>query len=89
MEISNNEDYDFVLKKVFSPVILETEGSKKHKIEKETFSICMRDGGFEFNYNGVWYEAKENNINKIGNSEDKMLKTCDNFVKKVLDGNRK
>jgi len=78
MEININDDNEFTLKKVFNPVILETK-------EKEVFSICMRDGGFEFNYNGVWYEAKENKVTRIGDHTDRMLKTCDNFVKRVLN----
>jgi len=37
----------------------------------ERFSICMRDSGFEFNYNDIWYEAKEGVLKKLGSDVKK------------------
>jgi hypothetical protein len=51
MQLEVNKDHDIVLKKVFSGLVLEAENGQQ-------FAICMRDDGFEFQYNGVWYEAK-------------------------------
>lgn len=52
MKIEVDEDYDFVLKEVFSGICLVSQ-------DEERFAICMRDSGFEFKYNCKWYEAKE------------------------------
>lgn len=41
----------FVLEEVFSGITLKSTSG-------EELSICMRDSGFEFNYEGSWYEAK-------------------------------
>jgi len=59
IEVDNNRQ--IVLKEVFNGIILESA-------DKETISICMRDSGFEFNYQGVWYEAKEGVVRKMGES---------------------
>lgn len=40
MELDITEGGDFRLKKVFNPVVFETD-------EGERMSVCMRDGGFE------------------------------------------
>ena len=58
MKIEINEDREFILKDVYSGVGLETDSG-------ETFGICMRDGGFEFNYGGCWWEAKRGSIQKL------------------------
>ncbi len=62
MKIEVDYNRQIVLKEVFDGILLESE-------DKETFGICMRDSGFEFNYQGVWYEAKEGTINKRGESK--------------------
>lgn len=52
MDIEIKEDtQELVFRKVYNSISFETEN-------KEMISICMRDSGFEFNYNGTWYEAK-------------------------------
>lgn len=58
MKIEVLPDYSFVLKEVFSGVSLVSR-------DNEEFGICMRDSGFEFQYAGVWYEAKGGVINKL------------------------
>ena len=51
MKIEVNEDGNLVLKEVYNSVSLETNSG-------EVIHICMRDSGFEFKYEGKWYEAK-------------------------------
>jgi len=51
MKIETNEQGETILKEVFNGVGLESRDGEK-------FGICMRDTGFEFNYAGQWYEAK-------------------------------
>jgi hypothetical protein len=52
MKVTVTEDLGIQLEEVFSGLTLKTESD-------ETMSICMRDSGFEFNYQGEWYFAKE------------------------------
>ena len=52
MKLIVTEDLGIQLEEVFSGLTLKTESG-------ETMSICMRDTGFEFNYQGKWYFAKE------------------------------
>lgn len=52
MEMTVNEEYQIELKKVFNGITLITE-------DGERLSICMRDSGFEFEYEGEKYFAKE------------------------------
>lgn len=63
MKIEVNDKKEIILKEVYSGVGLET-------IEGEFMGICMRDTGFEFNYNGTWYEAKEGIIRKLGEKQN-------------------
>lgn len=58
MKIETDKNGDIILKEVFSGVGFETA-------DGETFGICMRDSGFEFNYNGVWYSAQQGKITKM------------------------
>lgn len=51
MKVTVTEDLSIQLEEVFSGLTLKTESG-------ETMSICMRDSGFEFNYQGEWYFAK-------------------------------
>lgn len=55
MEITISENGNLQLGKVFNGVTLKTQ-------DGETMSICMRDSGFEFNYQGDWYFAKEGHV---------------------------
>jgi hypothetical protein len=52
MKISVNEEYTIKLEEVFNSIVFKTS-------EGEEMVICMRDGGFEFQYQGDWYSAKE------------------------------
>ena len=52
MKLTTNEQGVIQLEEVFSGIILKTS-------DGEEMSICMRDSGFEFNYQGEWYFAKE------------------------------
>ena len=45
MKISVGENSEIVLEEVFNPITLISG-------DGETFSICMRDSGFEFTYDG-------------------------------------
>lgn len=55
MEITVNQDNLIELEKVFMPVVLTTE-------DGESLTICMRDSGFEFQYQGDWYIVKEGKV---------------------------
>ena len=52
MKVTTNEQGVIQLEEVFNGIMLKTQ-------DGEEMSICMRDGGFEFNYQGEWYFAKE------------------------------
>ena len=52
MKLTTNEQGVIQLEEVFSGIILKTK-------DGEEMTICMRDSGFEFNYQGEWYFAKE------------------------------
>jgi hypothetical protein len=52
MKVTVTEDFGIQLEEIFNGLILKTDSG-------ETMSICMRDSGFEFNYQGEWYYAKE------------------------------
>jgi hypothetical protein len=52
MKVSVLEDYSIQLEEVFNSIVLKTSDGEK-------MAICMRDSGFEFRYNNVWYSAKE------------------------------
>jgi hypothetical protein len=52
VKIEVNEDYEIILKEVFTGIGLETKYGEK-------FGICMRDSGFEFEYAGVSFQAKD------------------------------
>lgn len=62
MEIEINENREIVLKKVYNGIKLETS-------DGEFMGICMRDTGFEFNYNGIWYEAKSGILDILDKSK--------------------
>ena len=52
MKVTTNEQGVIQLEEVFNGIMLKTQ-------DGEEMSICMRDSGFEFNYQGEWYFAKE------------------------------
>jgi len=52
MKITVNEENEIQFEEVFIGISLKT-------IDGEKLSICMRDSGFEFNYQGKMYFAKE------------------------------
>ena len=52
MKISVGENRNMLLEEVFNSIVLKTAGG-------EEMAICMRDSGFEFQYQGKWYFAKE------------------------------
>jgi len=59
MKLTTDENGEIILEEVFSGVGLKTR-------DGEFMGICMRDTGFEFNYQGTWYEAKGGIIRKLG-----------------------
>lgn len=63
MKIVIKEDGSRVFKKVYSGILLESD-------DGEEIGICMRDTGFEFNYQGVWYEAKDGVVRKMCDYEN-------------------
>jgi hypothetical protein len=52
MKVTTNENGVIQLEEIFNSIVLKTK-------DGEQMSICMRDSGFEFNYQGEWYFAKE------------------------------
>jgi hypothetical protein len=52
MEITINEHGVIQVEKLFNGITLKTTSG-------ETMTICMRDSGFEFKYQGEMYFAKE------------------------------
>jgi hypothetical protein len=52
MKVTTNENGVIQLEEVFNSIVLKTK-------DGEQMGICMRDSGFEFNYQGEWYFAKE------------------------------
>lgn len=61
MKVTVKEDFGIQLEEVFNSLTLKTESG-------ETMLICMRDSGFEFNYQGKWYIAKEGYVEPLNNS---------------------
>lgn len=58
MKITTTDKFDFLLEEVFNPVILRASSG-------EEMSICMRDSGFEFSYQGIQYEAKDGIVREL------------------------
>lgn len=61
MKITVTNDLGIQIEEVFSGLTLITESG-------EMMSICMRDTGFEFNYQGKWYFAKEGYVEPFNTS---------------------
>ena len=55
MKLSVDEDNELLITEAYSGVGFKT-------LDGEMFGICMRDTGYEFNYMGKWYEAKNGRI---------------------------
>ncbi len=62
MKIEVNEKRQIVLKEVYNGILIET----KHN---ELMGISMRDTGFEFNYNGTWFEAKRGIVKPMASAD--------------------
>lgn len=58
MKIEVNEKNGITIKEVYTGLTLETS-------DGESLSICMRDSGFEFCYQGKWYEAKNEILKEV------------------------
>jgi hypothetical protein len=58
MKIEVDENNELLLTEVYNGVGFRTNNG-------ETLSVCMRDSGYEFNYMGDWYEAKDGEIRKL------------------------
>jgi hypothetical protein len=50
MKIEGNKDGEIILREVFNGVGFISP-------DDEEFNICMRDGGYEFSYQGAWFRA--------------------------------
>ncbi len=61
MKLSVNESGTIQLEEVFNGITLKTSSG-------EILSICMRDTGFEFNYQGKWYFAKQGFVEPFNTS---------------------
>ena len=57
MKITVNEHRQIQLEKVYNSIILKSDSG-------EEMAICMRDNGFEFNYQDQWYSAQEGVVKK-------------------------
>jgi hypothetical protein len=66
MKLSVNEKGTIELENVFNPIKLVTE-------QKEELTICMRDSGFEFNYNGTLYSAQNGILREMQSSKKDTL----------------
>lgn len=58
MKIEVDDHREIVLKEVYLGVTLESN-------DKEILSICMRDSGFEFTYEGVLYSAQKGVVKEV------------------------
>ena len=65
MKVSVDKDRGILLEEVFNGVGLKTNHG-------EFMGICMRDTGFEFNYQGTWYEAKEGVVKPMKTHREQM-----------------
>lgn len=69
MKIDISEDGIFILKKVFVPVVFETEDGQK-------LTVCMRDDGFEICPNGAnLYYVEGGSVSLLGEERRRRIKT--------------
>ena len=59
MKLETTGDGQITLKEVYTGIRLVSD-------DQEEFAICMRDSGFEFKYDGNWWEAKGGYIRMMG-----------------------
>jgi hypothetical protein len=76
MKISIREDNALQLEQVYLPLFLVTGGN-------EEMSIVMRDSGFEFNYQGAWYSAKNGVVEKMEYNEEIPKSILSEIVKSI------
>ena len=55
MKITANDDNNIQFEYVYTPIVFKSG-------DGETLSVVMRDSGFEFNYQGEWYYAKNGEV---------------------------
>lgn len=80
MKLTTNKN-GIVLEEVFSGLSLKTR-------DGEYMGICMRDTGFEFNYQGIWYEAKQGIVRKLNeNSDFSFLESNEHMIEKNKEVN--
>ena len=77
MKLTTDEN-GIVLEEVYSGISLKTR-------DGEFMGICMRDTGFEFNYQGVWYEAKKGVVNKLGENSDFGFLESEDYIAEKRD----
>lgn len=58
MKVEVDQSGNIFITEVYNSIILETA-------DKEMMALCMRDSGFEFMYQGIWYEAKEGRVRAL------------------------
>jgi hypothetical protein len=58
MELTVNEQGVLQIEKLYNGVTLRTS-------DNEVLSICMRDSGFEFTYQGKYYSAQDGVIKEV------------------------
>ncbi len=61
MKVNVNQDNVIELTEVYVGVRLKSNNN-------ETLDICMRDSGFEFQYDGQWWSAKDGVVELMASS---------------------
>ena len=74
MKLTTDEN-GILLQEVYSGIGLKTR-------DGEYMGICMRDTGFEFNYQGTWYEAKQGIVRKLNENSDFSFLDSDEYKSK-------
>jgi hypothetical protein len=70
MKIEVDEERNIILKQVYNGVgFISPDGEK--------FNICMRDGGYEFSYQGAWFRAVGGKIEPMSISTENSINTND------------
>jgi hypothetical protein len=64
MKLQRNESGEIIIREAYNGVRLESN-------QDEYIAICVRDSGFEFNYMGTWYEAKNGIVREMSNKLEK------------------
>lgn len=58
MKVEIGDNYEYIMREVYNGITLITDSNEK-------LSICMRDDGFEFVYEGEKYSAQKGKIEKL------------------------